>query len=136
MAKNFNELRDKMSPERRERNAADATRMGKELAELEARDPAVRKAADNYERVKQEIIAKGHAESVRIHMDWWGKCRTCKHWSGDRGTMKPGSCLNPASDMHEKETWTEGHCKEWDSFDVDAAIEVMAEDDARFGKTK
>ena len=76
------------------------------------------------------------SESVRIHEDWWSKCRTCKHWDGGRESREPGACLNPVSDMHKQETWTDGHCKEWDSFDVDAALEVMADVEARFGKTR
>ena len=35
---------------------SDDTRLGRELAELEATDPAVAKAAANYEKVKREII--------------------------------------------------------------------------------
>ena len=44
------------------------------------------------------------ADSVRLHEDWWGKCRTCRFW---------------------QVTTTEGHCRQWDSFDVDVALETM-----------
>ena len=67
-------------------------------------------------------------ESKRLHMDWWGKCRTCRFWQGsDEIRMSPGICKNPISDLFEQETWTEGHCNKWDSFDIDTALEVMSE---------
>lgn len=58
------------------------------------------------------------------HLDWWGKCRTCSFWLGKRNTMEPGRCSNVKSDLFEQETWTEGSCKEWDTFDIIAAIHV------------
>ena len=67
-------------------------------------------------------------ESVRLHLDWWGKCRTCKWWLGQRVTMEAGVCSNSDSSLHNEETWTEGNCKEWDSFDVDAALVVLGKD--------
>ena len=77
-------------------------------------------------------------ESKRLHMDWWGKCRTCRFWQGTNagdgsGSMgnqtrwNPGLCNNPKSPLFEQETWTEGHCDKWDSFDIDVALEMMGE---------
>jgi hypothetical protein len=67
------------------------------------------------------------SESKRIHEDWWNKCRTCRFWTGNRETMDPGKCSNEKSDMFGQETWTEGHCKKWDTFDIDVALELMEE---------
>jgi hypothetical protein len=83
-------------------------------------------------------------QSKLIHMDWWGKCRSCRFWGGSdknngpRGDIiyrwNPGLCTNEKSDMYQRETWTEGHCPKWDSFDIDTALELMQEDLDRFGK--
>lgn len=59
------------------------------------------------------------------HLDWWGKCRTCSFWTGDRDATTPGTCGNAKSDMHGQETWTEGHCRSWDTFDIVAAVAVL-----------
>ena len=72
-------------------------------------------------------------ESKRIHLDWWGKCRTCRHWQGTDESSQllrwnPGLCDNPASDLFKQETWTEGHCNKWDTFDIETALEIMQED--------
>ena len=69
-------------------------------------------------------------ESIRLHMDWWGKCRTCRHWQGtdgERGEPRwnPGPCTNSESPLFNQETWTEGHCEKWDSFDIDTALGMM-----------
>ncbi len=67
-------------------------------------------------------------ESRRLHIDWWGKCRTCRFWaSTDPRRMEPAQCTNPRSNMLNQETWTEGHCPQWDSFDIDTALEVLDE---------
>jgi len=77
-------------------------------------------------------------ESYRLHCDWWGKCRTCRFWGGtDQGDgsgsygnsprWNPGPCNNPDSDLYQLETWTEGHCKKWDSFDLKTALEILEE---------
>ena len=70
-------------------------------------------------------------ESKRLHMDWWGKCRTCKFWQGtDVGKQirwNPGQCANPVSELYLQETWTEGHCHKWDSFDIETALELLQE---------
>jgi len=31
-----------------------------------------------------------YEESKRIHLDWWGKCRTCRWWAGPRSEMRLG----------------------------------------------
>jgi hypothetical protein len=75
-------------------------------------------------------------ESKRLHMDWWGKCRTCRFWQGtDAGNgdgsvgnqirWNPGQCSNPSSDLYGQETWTEGHCNQWDTFDLETAVELL-----------
>lgn len=73
-------------------------------------------------------------ESRRLHMDWWGKCRTCKFWEGTDGfdvvfhpRWNPGLCNNKESLLYNQETWTEGHCEKWDSFDIDTALEMLQE---------
>lgn len=64
--------------------------------------------------------------SIRIHQDWWGKCRTCISWkNSDNERWSPGNCSNKNSVLFEQETWTEGHCPHWDSFDIETAIELM-----------
>jgi len=71
-------------------------------------------------------------------MDWWGKCRTCKYWHGadagnGSGTIGnqvrwlPAICTNPISDLYQQETWTDGHCNKWDSFDIDTALDILQE---------
>lgn len=65
-------------------------------------------------------------ESIRLHYDWWGQCRTCEFWVGSDPTrMNPGICKNSKSDLFEQETWTEGHCSKWNSFDTETAIEFL-----------
>lgn len=72
-------------------------------------------------------------ESIRLHTDWWGKCRTCKHWDGksDEKHVRwlPAICENQKSDLFGQETWTEGHCPQWDSFDIDIALELLGNDE-------
>jgi hypothetical protein len=79
--------------------------------------------------------------SRRLHMDWWGKCRTCRYWHGTDagdGSGRMGNqvrwqdspCTNPASDRYQEVTTTEGHCSKWDSFDVETALELLQEDEA------
>ena len=71
-------------------------------------------------------------ESRRLHLDWWGKCRTCLFWQGtDNGNhvrWNNALCNNPDSELYKKETWTEGHCSKWDSFDIQTAFEILEED--------
>ena len=60
-------------------------------------------------------------ESRRLHTDWFGNCRTCKFWNGeDNGKhirWNPSPCTNHRSPLYGTETWTEGNCQEWVSFD-------------------
>lgn len=73
-------------------------------------------------------MAYSAEESRRLHQDWWGKCRTCLYWKGtDESRMAAGVCDNPKSDMHGKETWTDGHCRKWDSYDICVALEMLQE---------
>lgn len=69
--------------------------------------------------------------SVRIHYDWWGKCRTCKHWQGNRvdpKTLSDGTCQSGKSQLSQQQTTWNGHCNMWDTYDIDTAIEVLAGD--------
>ena len=67
-------------------------------------------------------------ESYRIHLDWWGECRTCVHWSGDRIASTGGKCEGTSSPNYGYRTFTSGNCQEWDSFDTDTALQVMEDD--------
>lgn len=72
-------------------------------------------------------------EAVRLHEDWFGQCRTCKHWQAERREAlsvkqrgsHDGVCGCEASPGFEKRTGTEDRCEEWDSYDADAALRVM-----------
>ena len=71
-------------------------------------------------------------ESKRLHLDWWGKCRTCKWWSTPTNpTVRPNmdgfTCLAEDSTLHLKSTTSNGYCGEWDSFDPDVALKVLSE---------
>lgn len=75
-------------------------------------------------------------DSILIHEDWWGKCRSCRFWNGKDAKnfagritprWEPAKCENPASELYQQETWTEGHCPKWDSFDIETAFELMEE---------
>jgi len=77
-------------------------------------------------------------ESKWLHTDWWGQCRTCKHWSGQRGRRlhlvgeeiyrdRVGTCYSNDSPFYLRHVRRNGYCSEWDSFDLDVAIEVMEE---------
>ena len=71
-------------------------------------------------------------EKKRILTDWWGECRTCKHWSGNRGSQitkihrdLQGTCYSDKSPLYLQLTMRAGNCPEWDAFDTDVALEVM-----------
>jgi hypothetical protein len=63
--------------------------------------------------------------SFDLHLDWWGKCRTCAFWVGDRQKGFMGGCSNPKSDLGGTPTSTEGYCKKWDSYDIETALDIM-----------
>jgi len=76
-------------------------------------------------------------ERKRILTDWWGECRTCKHWSGRRGSEiaaihrdLQGTCYNNKSSLYLRLTMRAGNCLEWDAFDTDVALEVMEESES------
>ncbi len=75
------------------------------------------------------------AESIRLHYDWWGKCRTCAFWDGADGPRgnqprwEDSPCTNPRSESFNEITDTDFGCKKWDSFDLDTALELIAEGD-------
>lgn len=63
-------------------------------------------------------------ESRRLHLDWWGKCRTCLHWTGDMSNigvisagavLRHGTCTSERSSLYGEETSTDGHCPEWNT---------------------
>jgi predicted ATP-dependent serine protease len=68
-------------------------------------------------------------EAKRLLTDWWGQCRTCKHWNStnDRPNLGEFSCFAEASELHLRRTTSSGNCPEWDAFDVNVALEVMEE---------
>ena len=76
-------------------------------------------------------------ESRRIHQDYWEKCRTCRWWYGNRSGVGEGTCTNERSEINRDRptarfinTFADGHCDgEWDSFDVDVALEIMRKND-------
>lgn len=83
-------------------------------------------------------IAISRDESMRLHEDWWGKCRTCRFWHGaDEVRPREGTaplihlrwhdarCENPRSPLHSSSMDHNGSCPQWDSFDVDIALEVL-----------
>ncbi len=81
---------------------------------------------------------KNESEAQRLHWDWFGECRTCKWWTGIRTSWPQGSrpresfrakCSNNASDGFDEEVSCDGDCPEWDSYDVDAALYVLEEDE-------
>lgn len=72
--------------------------------------------------------------SRRIHLDWWGQCRTCRFWTGNRrDAAGRGLCTNPASPHFTPETCVNdptmtgpsGECSKWDSYDVDVALQAL-----------
>ena len=71
-------------------------------------------------------------ESKRLHLDWWEECRTCRFWSGDRNSIDAGNCTCQKSDLHGQVTFWGGYCPKWDSFDLDVALELLAEDYSKF----
>jgi hypothetical protein len=74
------------------------------------------------------------SEELRIHMDWWGKCRSCQFWLGDRETMADGMCNQPRGDFGGEITTSEGHCGNWESYAIEAAMEIrQAEEEAAAG---
>lgn len=73
--------------------------------------------------------------SKRIHLDWWGYCRSCHFWKTndpERFDITNTKCGNINSPMFDENTWTEGKCDYWDSYDTDTAIEVMEDDERKF----
>lgn len=74
-------------------------------------------------------------ESRRLHLDWHGKCRTCKFWQGTdelnenkeviRHRWKSGPCINPESPFYQLNLFTEGYCQEWSSFDPEVENELF-----------
>ncbi len=72
--------------------------------------------------------------SQRIHLDWWGQCRTCRFWTGDRrDAAGRGLCANPSSPNFSTEpsagdpvmTGPSGECLKWDSYDLDVALATL-----------
>jgi predicted ATP-dependent serine protease len=82
-----------------------------------------------------------HEESVRLHIDWYGKCRTCKFWNGASEPFKtssrvhlrwnPSKCENSQSPLFDQVTHTGGHCEKWETFDTPGAEEALRDDPHR-----
>ena len=77
------------------------------------------------------------SEKVRLHLDWWGKCRTCKYWDGDRTILSFGNCSCKDSQFYAHKdkyiaspicTYQDTICEKWCSFDIEAA-EIVIEYD-------
>lgn len=85
-------------------------------------DEAKLKAKRDMQRVTFVFL---RGESIRLHLDWWGKCRTCAWWKGDRTTQEAGPCSNEESPLFYQTTWSEGRCTEWASFDMEVAMTVL-----------
>lgn len=73
-------------------------------------------------------------EAKRLLTDWWGECRTCKHWSGKRGSQISaihrdlvGTCYSDKGPFYLQHTQRAGNCVEWDAYNTDIALEVMEE---------
>lgn len=74
-------------------------------------------------------------ESLRLHLDWYGKCRTCKFWQGTdeldkegnviRAKWDSGLCTHPKSPFYQLNVFTEGYCQEWESFDPEVENELF-----------
>jgi hypothetical protein len=65
-------------------------------------------------------------ESIRIHWDWYGYCRTCKFWDSHEDRKKlEGRCDYEKSPNYNEEVWSEGYCKCWESFDPGIANFVV-----------
>ena len=65
--------------------------------------------------------------SARIHYDWYAQCRTCEFWAcKDRSdVLSKASCDNKKSDMCGVVTTSSGHCKQWDTYDYETALEIL-----------
>lgn len=66
-------------------------------------------------------------ESIRIHLDWWEKCRTCAFFMGDRETchLARAMCSGVGSPFHGEIVTDEGYCSKWDSFDPEVAFGLL-----------
>ena len=74
------------------------------------------------------------SESLRIHIDWWGKCRTCSCWHGDRLemlTLAKGMCGNSRSPLFGALSTCEGYCPVWSTFDEAIAREIAEVEDSK-----
>ncbi len=77
------------------------------------------------------------SEKVRLHLDWWSKCRTCKYWDGNRTNLSFGNCACKNSQFYADKTkyiaspictYQDTTCENWSSFDLEAA-EIVIEYD-------
>jgi len=59
---------------------------------------------------------------------WWGKCRTCDSWFGNRDIEdNTGECMEGDSPHFEEKTGANHTCKKWDPWDVNLAFDILEE---------
>jgi len=79
--------------------------------------------------IDPDLLAKNKESesefSLRIHIDWWGKCRTCKEWDGERVQGFQGKCDHPQGVFRGSTTTSEGRCPDWESYDYEGACAAL-----------
>jgi hypothetical protein len=64
-----------------------------------------------------EEIIKQHEEK-RVLTGWYGECRACKYWEGNRfDPIAKGECTCSRSPNYKSITWVSGYCKEWEQYE-------------------
>ena len=70
------------------------------------------------------------SEDVRIHIDWYKQCRSCKFWGGDRKGIAFGPCSNKESLLFSDEekylfapimNCCTNSCGKWETYNAEAA---------------
>ena len=57
-------------------------------------------------------------EIERLYTDWYGHCRTCLHWGGQREhPAEAGRCEKVESDLYKEKTTTDGRCDKYEPFE-------------------
>jgi len=78
------------------------------------------------------MLQANRGESRRLHLDWYGLCRTCANWGDKVGAWKRGSldvyvCGCSESELSGQHTTSSGLCPKWESFDPEVESELKAE---------